>query len=200
MRKIDESVLLALEDVGLTREEALETADEKIKEGLEKGVLTEEDLEYLGSPLSLSVEPLTGSINTQFTFTVSGANPGREVWINIKKGVTKTLDPVVCKIPKGGTSCKADGATLTRLAKGILPSVSAAAKVTVYAREKSWWIDRKSNEVILSISKEAPLVGGVFTGVPGMQHGASMADFMPAPPPYPPLPKAILRALGIYKG
>ena len=197
--KIDESILESLEDVGFPREEAERIARAEIKKGLERGILTDEDLEYLGTPLILTVTPQSGTINTTFTFTVSGANPKHEVHINVKKGLTKFFDPIVCKIPAGRTSCKQDGKTIVYLAKGILPGIAAAATVNVYAREKSWWIDKKSAPVILTISKGIPIVSGVVAGAPGMKKGMSFADLAPLPPPYPPIPRFIGRMLKLIK-
>ena len=194
--KIPKSVLEDLQAAGLSRAEAVSLAREKY--AAIKGTLSPEDIEYLGTPLTLSVSPISGTVNDTFTFTVSGFNPKHTVVI--KLDVRLGRDPELCTITdstgslRGGDIAAYGERGLLRKITGTVSSPMRYSAV-VYAQEKiPLWIDKKSNRVVLQIAKSIPIVGGIGSVLPGMEYGITGADFMPAPPPYPPLPNFIIKS------
>lgn len=129
-------------------------------------------------PFGLKVSPLSGTGETRFACTISGAKSTRKVQIRLDKPLA--LDPVVNELTGNGT-VYLKGDTIAARMEGIfekrIPAIREKTKrIGIYGREKSWGIDRKTPKVYVTVK-----YGGIIEAIPTIPG---------VPTPKPPTPVA----------
>ena len=194
MIKIPKSVLEDLQAAGLSRAEAVSLARERYAAIKEK--LSPEDIEYLGKKLGLQISVSFDKV----TFQPIGQNPKHSVDIKLK--IRLRRDPVLCTVYPYYNRCKVDTSTILKYA----PKEVMEYYAPIYAQEKiPRWFDKKSEIIYVKIPRpkppeevpEKPPVAPPVAPPTVPVAAFKPEDLLPAPPPYPPLPRMIFKQMGI---
>lgn len=112
-------------------------------------------------PIVLTVNPISGDLDTNFRLTIRGANPKKKVLIKIDRRPFK-LDYTIGQV-RGNGSTVVTGHTLSRKLK--LPP-NTENKLMLYGQEKLLLLDRKTARVqvyVITTKKEAPPAAAPYT-------------------------------------
>jgi len=123
-------------------------------------------------PFALTVTPTSGTGDTSFKLTISGAKADRKVQIKVDKRLA--LDPVIAEMTGNGTATVM-GNEIAAKQEGIIsrliPKIRQKTEsIAVYGVEKSWGIDRKTAKkymtvkyggIVEEVAKVVPPIPGV---------------------------------------